>query len=59
MVDLKINDRNKIIVMSSMNNEFLVYDFTGIKMIMSTRDEGKINAIAFDEKDRYMAIGGG
>lgn len=28
-------------------------------MIMSTRDEGKINAIAFDEKDRYMAIGGG
>ena len=59
MVDLKINDRNKIIVMSSMNNEFVVYDFTGIKMIMSTRDEGKINAIAFDEKDKYMAIGGG
>ena len=45
---MKINDKNKIIVMSSMNNEFVVYDFTGIKMIMSTRDEGKINAIAFD-----------
>jgi hypothetical protein len=48
MLDMKINDKNKIIVMSSANNELVVYDFTGIKMIMSTRDEGKVNAIAFD-----------
>jgi len=35
-----------------------VYDFTGIKIILSTRDEGKVHAIAFDEKDKFMAIGG-
>ena len=36
----------------------VVYDFTGIKLILSTRDEGKIHAVAFDPYDRFMAVGG-
>lgn len=44
--------------MTSSNSELVVYDFTGIKLILSTRDEGRVNAVAFDEKDRFMAVGG-
>lgn len=35
-------------VMTSSNSELVVYDFTGIKLILSTRDEGRVNAVAFD-----------
>ena len=47
MLQLRLSEKSRIIATSSAANELVIYDFTGIKIIMSTREEGRINAIEF------------
>lgn len=47
MLQLKLSEKNRLIASSSAANELVVYDFTGIKILMSTREEGRVNAIEF------------
>ena len=58
MIQLKLSEKNRLIATSSNTNELVIYDFTGIKIVMSTREEGKVNAIAFSNDDKLMAVGG-
>lgn len=58
MLQLKLSEKNRLIASSSAANELVVYDFTGIKIIMSTREEGRVNAIEFSNDERIMAVGG-
>lgn len=37
MIQLKLSEKNRFIVTSSTANELVIQDFTGIKIIMSTR----------------------
>ena len=37
MIQLKISEKNRLIATSSNNNELVIYDFSGIKIVMSTR----------------------
>lgn len=55
---MKLTEKNRLIATSSMANELVVYDFTGIKIILSTREEGRLNAIEFSPDERIMAVGG-
>ena len=45
MIQLRLSERNRIIAMSSMANELVIYDFTCVKILMSTREEGRVHAI--------------
>ena len=58
MLQLKLSEKNRLIASSSAANELVVYDFTGIKILMSTREEGRVNAIEFSNDERIMAVGG-
>ena len=58
MIQLKLSERNRIIAMSSMANELVIYDFTCVKIIMSTREEGRVHAIEFSKDEKIMAVGG-
>lgn len=58
MIQLKLNERNRLIATSSTANELVVYDFTGIKLIMSTREEGRVHSIEFSKDEKIMAAGG-
>jgi WD40 repeat protein len=58
MIQLKLSERSRLIATSSSNNELVIYDFTGIKIVMSTREEGRVNAIAFSQDEKLMAAGG-
>jgi WD40 repeat protein len=37
MIQLKLSEKNRLIATSSTNNELVIYDFSGIKIVMSTR----------------------
>jgi len=58
MLQLKLSERNRFIATCSAANELVIQDFTGIKIIMSTREEGRVSAIAFSQDEKYMAVGG-
>ena len=58
MIQLKLNERSRLIATSSATNEFVIYDFTGAKLIMSTREEGRVHAIEFSKDEKTMAVGG-
>lgn len=45
MIQLKLSEKNRIIATSSLANELVIHDFTGIKIVMSTREDGRLNAI--------------
>ena len=36
----------------------MIVDFTGIKIIMSTKEEGKVESIEFNKDEKIMAVGG-
>jgi len=43
---------------SSSANELVMYDYTGFNVVMSTREEGRINTIDFSHDERTIAVGG-
>ena len=45
MIQLKLNEKSRLIATSSAANELVIYDFTGTKLVMSTREEGLVQAI--------------
>ena len=47
MLQLKLSERSRVIATCSMANELVVHDFTGIRIVMSTQEEGRLNAIEF------------
>lgn len=55
---MKLNEKYRIIATSSITNELVIYDFTGIKLVMSTREEGRVQAIEFSKDEKIMAVGG-
>ena len=58
VIQLKLNEKNRIIATSSMTQELVIADFTGIKIVMSTREQGKVESIEFSKDDKIMAVGG-
>lgn len=58
MLQLRLSEKNRLIATSSAANELVIYDFTGIKIVMSTREEGRIHAIEFSPDEKVMAVGG-
>ena len=58
MLQMKLSEKNRFIATSSMANELVINDFTGIKIVMSTREEGRVNAIQFSLDEKVMAVGG-
>lgn len=55
---MRLNEKHRLIATSSTANEMVIADFTGIKIIMSTREEGRVQAIEFSKDDKMMALGG-
>lgn len=58
MIQLKLSEKSRFIATSSVANELVIHDFTGIKIVMSTREEGRVYAIAFSVDEKLMAVGG-
>ena len=44
---MKLSEKNRMVATSSVANEFVLYDYTGFSVVMSSREEGRINAIDF------------
>lgn len=48
VLEMKINEPNKMTVLSSSDGDLVVYDLNGTRMIFSTKNEGVIYTVAFD-----------
>ena len=58
VVAMKLSEKNRLICTASSANELVVVDFTGINILMSTREEGRVQAIDFSKDEKTLAVGG-